>query len=141
MKILIAEDEMAIGNDYKLILESRNHQVILARDGEQCVLAYEKVHRAMHSEFPSTEDRTPFDLVVLDFRMPKKDGVDVAKHILTICPRQRIIFATAYTLDALDGLMKKIQRSVEVLQKPFDLDAFADMIEDVGPKHVAGQNA
>jgi CheY-like chemotaxis protein len=141
MKILVAEDEVVIGNDYKMILESRNHRVILVRDGEQCILAYEKAHRAMQSEFPSTEDRTPFDLVVLDFRMPKKDGVDVAKHILTVCPRQRIIFATAYTLDALDGLIKKIQKSVEVLQKPFDLDAFVDMIEDVGPKALAGQKA
>ena len=141
MKILIAEDEVAIGNEYKLILDSRHHQVILARDGEQCILAYEKALRAMQSEYPSTEDRTPFEIVVLDFRMPKKDGVDVAKHILAVCPRQRIIFATAHTLDALDGLMKKIQTSIEVIQKPFDLDAFVEMIEDIGPKPLAGQKA
>jgi CheY-like chemotaxis protein len=35
---------------------------------------------------------SPFDVVVLDYRMPKKDGTEVAKEILDLNPNQRIIF-------------------------------------------------
>ena len=38
----------------------------------------------------------PFDAVILDYRMPRKDGLEVAKEILELNPRQRIIFASAY---------------------------------------------
>jgi hypothetical protein len=67
----------------------------------------------------------------LAFKFRKTD-VDVAKHIMSLCPKQKIIFATAYTLDALDGMTKKLKLGVDVFQKPFDLDAFAAMVEDLG---------
>jgi hypothetical protein len=51
---------------------------------------------------------------------------------MSLCPKQKIIFATAYTLDALDGMTKKLKLGVDVFQKPFDLDAFAAMVEDLG---------
>jgi CheY-like chemotaxis protein len=41
---------------------------------------------------------SPFDVVVLDYKMPSKDGMEVAKEILQINPYQRIIFASAYVL-------------------------------------------
>jgi CheY-like chemotaxis protein len=133
VKILVAEDEIAIGDYYKVILESRNHQVALARDGEECIKIFNRALDELKSRSISVEHPNPFDLVVLDFRMPKKDGIDVAKHILSKSPRQKIIFTTAYTLDTLDGIMKKMHLVTEVIQKPFDLDAFAAMIEDFAP--------
>ncbi len=132
MKILIAEDEVVIGDYYKMILESRNHEVVLARDGKECISAFDKAYQRLRSELSSKYGKNPFDLVVLDFRMPGKNGVDVAKHIMSLCPKQKIIFATAYTLDALDGMAKKLKLGVDVFQKPFDLDAFAAMVEDLG---------
>jgi hypothetical protein len=36
-KILIAEDEIDIGQNYKIILESRNRQITLAKDGKEWV--------------------------------------------------------------------------------------------------------
>ncbi|MDQ3967915.1 MAG: hypothetical protein M3275_05910 [Thermoproteota archaeon] len=35
-------------------------------------------------------------VVILDYKMPKKDGLRVAKEILDMNPEQRIIFASAY---------------------------------------------
>jgi CheY-like chemotaxis protein len=140
MKILIAEDESVIGENYKMILESRHHEVIIANNGEDCISLFDKAFHALHPRNSSVEESSPFDLVVLDFRMPKKNGIDVAKHILSTCPQQKMIFATAYTLDVLEGLMKKIQMGIEVLQKPFDLDAFADMVEDFGQRSLVSQN-
>ena len=73
---------------------------------------------------------SPFDVVVLDYKMPGKDGMEVAKEILTINPGQRIIFASAYVKETLENSVKELKRVVELLQKPFEIQAFIDTIED-----------
>jgi DNA-binding NtrC family response regulator len=62
--------------------------------------------------------------------MPGKDGMEVAKEILTIYPDQRIIFASAYFKETLENSVKELKRVVELLQKPFEMQAFIDTIED-----------
>jgi DNA-binding NtrC family response regulator len=64
--------------------------------------------------------------------MPKKDGMEVAKEILAIEPKQRILFASAYVLETLVDSVKNLQQVVELIQKPFELDPFVDLIEDKG---------
>lgn len=73
---------------------------------------------------------SPFDAVVLDYRMPKKDGMEVAKEILNINPNQRIIFASAYVKDTLQDAVKELKQAVELMQKPFKVQALVDTIED-----------
>jgi response regulator RpfG family c-di-GMP phosphodiesterase len=73
---------------------------------------------------------SPFDVVVLDYKMPGKGGMEVAKEILTINPDQRIIFASAYVKETLKNSVKELKRVVELLQKPFEIKAFIDTIED-----------
>jgi len=70
------------------------------------------------------------DVVVLDYRMPKKDGMEVAKEIFDLNPNQRIIFASAYVRDTLEESVKQLNRVVELLQKPFTPDTLIDTIED-----------
>lgn len=65
-KILIVEDEMEIRNILKLYLLKEGYDVTEAEDGEVAIkLFYEK----------------PFDLVVLDIMLPKKDGWSVLREI------------------------------------------------------------
>jgi CheY-like chemotaxis protein len=45
------------------------------------------------------------DAVDLDHKMPKKDGMDVAKEILAVNPYQRIIFASAHTMEFLGDMV------------------------------------
>lgn len=56
----------------------------------------------------------PFDVVVLDYRMPKKDGLQVAKEILKLNPKQRIIFASAYVKETLVESVKQLNQVVEL---------------------------
>jgi CheY-like chemotaxis protein len=49
----------------------------------------------------TSSTKSPFDVVELDYKMPGKDGMEVAKEILTINPDQRIIFASAYFKETL----------------------------------------
>ena len=65
-KILIVEDEMEIRNILKLYLLKEGYDVTEAEDGEVAIkLFYEK----------------PFDLVILDIMLPKKDGWSVLREI------------------------------------------------------------
>jgi DNA-binding response OmpR family regulator len=125
MKILIAEDEPDIAMPYRIVLEKRNHQVMITDNGEACLEAY---HDALRKA--PKGDGMPFDAVVLDYRMPKKDGMEVAKEILAVNPHQRIIFASAYVKDTLVDSVKQLRQVVELMQKPFELDALVDTVED-----------
>jgi DNA-binding response OmpR family regulator len=87
MKVLIAEDEPEIWKPYKIALESRKHKVVIAEDGEECLREYKKeLSRKQKdgTEYLLSTTATPFDAVVLDYRMPKKDGMEVAKEILAV---------------------------------------------------------
>jgi CheY-like chemotaxis protein len=122
VKILIAEDEPDILAQYKIALEKRKHQLVTTANGEECVKAYMAELRRSKG--------APFDVAVLDYRMPKMDGMEVAKQILAAYPSQRIIFASAYVKETLVDSVKELKQVVELLQKPFKLDTLADIIED-----------
>jgi CheY-like chemotaxis protein len=72
----------------------------------------------------------PYDAIVLDYRMPKKDGLQVAKEILASNPSQRIIFASAYVKETLRESVKELREVVELMEKPFLPEALVDMVED-----------
>ena len=143
MRILVAEDESDISHTYRVALESRNHDVNIANDGISCLKIYRD---ELANRRPASSDKSmkynnnakgspaltasPFDVVVLDYKMPGKDGMEVAKEILAINPDQRIIFASAYVKETLENSVKELKRVVELLQKPFEIQAFIDTIED-----------
>ncbi|MEM3063874.1 MAG: response regulator [Candidatus Nitrosotenuis sp.] len=122
MRILIADDEPDLLSQYRTVLEDRNHQVVTTGDGESCVDVYAK-------EYSANSENT-FDAVVLDYSMPKMNGLDAAKEILALNPSQRIIFASAYVQETLADSIKSLKQIVELLQKPFGLQDLIDTIED-----------
>ncbi len=125
MKILIAEEESDTAMAYRIALEKKKHEVVVTYDGEDCLKVY---HDAL-GMMPKPNS-SPFDVVILDHRMPKKDGLEVAKEILAINPHQKIIFASAYVQYTLVDSVKELKQVVGLLQKPFELDALVDKIED-----------
>jgi response regulator NasT len=103
MRILIAEDETIIRLDLRELLEKAGFEVCAeARDGEEAVAL-------ARSEAP--------DLVLLDVKMPRLDGIDAARRILDERPVP-IVMVTAY------GERELVSRAVEAgafgyLVKPF----------------------
>ena len=131
MKILIAEDESDLSSQYKELLEQNNHNVITTSNGEECLLSYRKEYEKWYErKDDDTSPDAPFDALILDYQMPKKNGLDVAKEILSIVPSQRIIFASAFVEDTLQESIKTLKKIVELMQKPFELQALVDTIED-----------
>lgn len=126
MKILVAEDVQHTGMQYDIVLSKRNHHVTITQNGNDCLNAY---NNAWKEAKLKQENNLHFDVVVLDYRMPGKDGMQVAKQILTINPKQRIIFASAYVRETLLDLAKDLNSPIEWIEKPFELDEFVAKIE------------
>lgn len=126
LNILVAEDNVFTATQYTKALEKNGHKVTVARDGQECIEVY--TGEISKSEFESL-DKNPFDVVLLDNNMPRKSGVEVAKEILDKRPNQRIIFASAYDINSLIKAPGSISESVEILEKPFSLNAMINKIQ------------
>lgn len=106
IKILLAEDEMALGMIIQESLESREFQVTLCADGNQAWESYQK---------------SKPDVLVLDVMMPKKDGFTLAEQIRKTDPYTPIIFLTSksQTDDVLKGFGLGAN---DYVRKPFSME-------------------
>ena len=137
MKILIAEDDRDIALFYKVVLEARNHHVVSTDNGEDCLTIYRQEFGNCDSRIRATaidnkqqQQQQAVDAVILDYKMPKINGIEVAKEIIKINPKQRIIISSAYPREALFHSIKEIEKPIELVQKPFDLHTFIDTLEN-----------
>jgi CheY-like chemotaxis protein len=125
----VAEDDNDIGFMYLNLLQNLGHHVTLTNDGEKCLLAYiDKLKLLIKSKGQPDSDK-PFDTVILDHKMPKKDGFEVAKQIISINPHQRVIIASGYSKDIFDEASKHFNIPLEVLQKPFSRMTLVKMLQ------------
>lgn len=70
----------------------------------------------------------PFDAVLLNHRVSDTDGISVAKEILSVNPRQRVVFVSEsvkYTAE----LQNEFNGAVDVIQKPFVAEALMELLE------------
>ena len=74
-------------------------------------------------------DVQPYDAVILDYKMPDRNGIEVAKEILAINSHQRIIFVSAFFEELLFDSIKGLKIPVEILQKPVSNKKLLDTIE------------
>lgn len=79
MRILIAEDDVALAGFVRKGLESEHYAVDVSGDGEQS--------RAMASEFD-------YDLVVLDLNLPRLDGIAILRYLRTRKPTMPLLVLT-----------------------------------------------
>jgi DNA-binding response OmpR family regulator len=107
-KILVVEDDPAVRELFQDVLETENYSVHMATDGEQALA--------------QTRSLNP-DLILLDIRMPKLDGVSFCKAIRDDKQTQDIpiIFITAY--NSLERREEAIAAGGDdFLGKPFKTD-------------------
>ena len=114
-KILLAEDEPALGQIVAESLESQGFEVVFCADGQQALDAYYK-------EQPQ--------LLVLDVMMPKLDGFSLAKEIRMQDPNIPILFLTAksQTKDVVEGFSIG---GNDYLKKPFSIEELIVRIKNL----------
>jgi CheY-like chemotaxis protein len=131
MKILIAEDNRDIALVYRVALQNRNHHVVITDNGEDCLTIYREELKNFISRMGSLDKdkQHVFDVVILDYKMPRMNGIEVAKEIIRINPKQRIIIVSAYVRETFFRSVKELGHHVELVQKPFNIDTLIDRIE------------
>ena len=112
--ILIVDDEPDFVEMLSLRLEDAGHRVRTAHDGDAGLAAL--------------GERT-CDVVILDIRMPGKDGITVLRAIKTDHPLVEVILLTGHgTVDtAVDGLKAG---AFDYVQKPARFEELLDKLED-----------
>lgn len=106
MKILIAEDDENMSKILKIYLTKEGYQVDCVSDGEQAVAYFETQYA---------------DLIIMDWMMPKKDGIEACREIRLMKIPVKIIMLTAKTSSdsELKGL---ITGADDYVRKPFDMN-------------------
>jgi two-component system response regulator PilR (NtrC family) len=105
-KILVADDEQSMREFLDIMLKKEGYKVSLASNGEEVV---------------KLMDNDLFDLVLLDIRMPKLDGISTLKKIKAIAPETIVIMITAYA--SADTAIKAMKEGAyDYITKPFKVE-------------------
>jgi CheY-like chemotaxis protein len=126
LNVLVAEDNLFTVQQYKHILEKKGCKVTIAHDGEECIQKFDDSFLKLD---PALVESGPFDVVLIDNNMPKKNGAEVVKEILKRSPKQRIIFASAYNIGSILNASEAVMGDIEILQKPFSLNTMISKIQ------------
>jgi DNA-binding response OmpR family regulator len=120
--ILIVEDETVMRESLRDWLTDGGYQVETADEGEKAL---------------KTIAEKDFGIVILDLRLPGKDGIEVLKEAKEKRPQLKGIIITAYpSVPTAVEAMK--EGAIEYLPKPFDLNELEKVIQQtLGPVQVA----
>ncbi len=105
MRILLAEDETVLCDQIKKVLTSEGRVVDLAHDGEEAAF------------LGATE---PYDMIILDIGLPKRDGISVLKEW-----RSQNVLTPVLILTARDGWSERVDGldagADDYMTKPFHM--------------------
>lgn len=101
--VLVVDDEPGMRDTLVAILELHGYRVRAASDGEHAFSAIQE---------------QDFDVLVMDIRMPGRDGVSVLQEIGISPPR--VILMTAYAMEDRLRAAADVGAFFAVLSKPYD---------------------
>jgi two-component system response regulator PilR (NtrC family) len=113
-KILVADDEQSMREFLEIMLKKEGYKVSLASNGDEVV---------------KLVDNDLFDLVLLDIRMPKLDGISALKKIKANAPETIVIMITAYA--SADTAIKAMKEGAyDYITKPFKVEEIKLIIKN-----------
>lgn len=111
--ILIVDDEQVLANAIAEFLSRHGYVTNINATGEQAL-------RAIELEPP--------DIVLLDYRLPRRDGLKVLQQVKENHPEIEVIMMTAY--GSVEGAVEAIKLGAfDYLSKPIDLEELCIVIE------------
>ena len=113
-KILIIEDEESIRRvlNKVLIQENKTYNIFEAIDGVDGI---------------SKINSSKFDLILCDIKMPKKDGIEVLKHVLKECPNTPTIMISGHG-DLETAVESMRLGAFDYISKPPDLNRLLNSV-------------
>ena len=114
-RILVIDDEESPRESLRFILKDR-YDVTLTENGPS---GLEAVSRA-----------EPFDIVLLDMKMPGMDGLEVLSKILQLHPTMPVVMVTAIT-EAKPAVQAMKMGAADYLNKPFDVDEIRLVVDRI----------
>ena len=127
LHVLIADDNSSARTIFADYLTAVGSKVEVVASGQEAVAAYQ-------------EAQSPFDLLLLDWKMPGLDGLDTIEHLRQLYPDRhlpKIIMISAYDQDAVHARSNQLGVGA-FLTKPFSQRALLDAIQSVMSHHPAG---
>ena len=118
LNILVVEDGQSQREMLKDFLAGEGHKVAEAEDGNIAIQRVQGGH---------------FDLLLLDFKMPGMNGIEVLEKIKNINPEISVIMMTAYgTIETAVDAMKL--GAVDYVAKPINLDELIILIDRISER-------
>lgn len=115
MNLMVVDDYMEHRLALAKILSKEGYRVTQASSGEEAIALL------------SLSDE-PFDLVIADLRMPKKNGLQLLEEIKRLCPQTMVIILTAYgEPESFREAME--QGAFEYLHKPIRREEILEAVE------------
>ncbi|MDQ0215755.1 OmpR-family two-component system manganese-sensing response regulator [Oikeobacillus pervagus] len=106
MKILLAEDDIKLGKIIRHMIQKENHQVELVDNGRDAL------------DFALI---APYDVIILDWMMPKLNGMQVCEHLRQHGYQGGIIFLTAK--DEINDIITGLDHGADdYIVKPFKME-------------------
>ncbi len=139
-RILIVDDNAAIHDDFRKILNKRSETDALLTDMESVLFGSENVSPAVAYEpfeleyafqgreglemvCRAKEEGRPFSLAFVDGRMPPGwDGIETISHLWKACPELQVVLCTAYSDYSWQEIRDILGENdnLLILKKPFD---------------------
>ena len=105
MRILMVEDNPSVTEMMGMFFKKENWDVTYANDGEVAIDTF-------------TNAAQPFDMILLDLNLPKKDGMQVSAEIRKMSPTVPIVMLTARSSES-DQVLGLEMGADDYVTKPF----------------------
>lgn len=116
--ILIVEDEEAVRNLSKLILQEQGYQVLEARHGHEAIKMCQQI-------------KHPINLLITDIVMPGgMSGQELANHLKPLLPEVKVLYMSGYTTEVIAHYGVE-ETSANFLQKPFSPKALTHKVRQL----------
>ena len=118
-RILVVDDEPLIRWSLAETLSDRGYEVVEAADGRAAVRAV---------------SASPFDVVLLDIRLPDSSDLTLLSRLRLLAPDARVILMTAH------GTPEVVQKALDlgafrVVSKPFEVHEMVDLVASALAAH------